>query len=188
MNCDIVVVPVLFNSFSCKMVFGQKILRYTSEGFGVGDFKFFSQLLESFSSTLNNIIKKDTEYVAIEDLDLGVDMQCCASPYRLQHCKSLVCLDDPGVDFFVAVARCGDLDTQGSKLLNILCWFAVNQYWVTVSSISRKPLSIWCDNEIAAVEILAGSSNICFFIPDEPLSPRVASCSKQSHGEVHVSI
>lgn len=55
MNCDIVVVPVLFNSFSCKMVFGQKILRYTSEGFGVGDFKFFFQLLESFSSTLNNI-------------------------------------------------------------------------------------------------------------------------------------
>lgn len=38
-----------------RLVWILKILRYTSEGFGVGDFKFFFQLLESFSSTLNNI-------------------------------------------------------------------------------------------------------------------------------------
>lgn len=36
-------------------------------------------------------------YVAVEDLDLGVDVKCCRSPYKFQHCKSLVCLIDPGV-------------------------------------------------------------------------------------------
>lgn len=74
-----------------------------------GRLQVLSQLPKRFFSTL--IHAEGTEYIAIEDWELGVDVKCCASPYWPQQCKGLLCYADPSVDFFVEVARFGDFAT-----------------------------------------------------------------------------
>lgn len=120
----------------CSLQFtGLKDIGDTSDGFGLEGSKFSVNYQRGFPASLNLIGKEDTEDVAIEDPDLGVNVKCYGSPNRLQHYKGLVCLADSGVDFSFAVARYDDFVAEVSKLINILYWFAVDKYWISVGSV-----------------------------------------------------
>lgn len=100
-----------------------------SEGFCLKDFVFLSKTTD-FPSLYT--IQKDTKNFPIKDLDFGVDVQCCGSQFRVQNCKSLICLADSGVDFYVAVASIvSKLPTEVNSSTSCV-GYAFNKYWVTV--------------------------------------------------------